>query len=473
MSTHRIRLGLFLSWALVSRLPGAAAAPEPGLLFYVSGEHGTTADFSAGATPKPNFESGITSIPDGAKGAALRCSDLERLSWWAPGNIYAQRGTLSFFWRPHTAVGPTEFPVFRVGYADHSSWDMVFLRIDYNGHGFDAFVTDASLARTRVSVTLDPFPPPDQWIHLALAWDETRGIRFYVNGRLAASKETTAMLQRRPGPIRPAHRASSALGTCRAIITSSAAAISTKCASTIACWPTTMSRPSPAARRRRAIPPAPARDSDRCRAGASEWAFRVRLEPPGRIRRPTSKERRSASARSRFTMPTTSSAGTGRPTTASAKPPGRASTIAPGLPGRNDYFQLPDWDCYSLSGKSITFTCRTSLGTTSEISGAGLGNDEPARRREAPRRRSRIAALRAPRGQEQTVPRWPGRSRAEDPFRQRHAGGADRRTVRLQVEPGREPAGSFKLAIGWRRDRSEQSRLEGIGDVHRGPLGSG
>ena len=25
------------------------------------------------------------------------------------------------------------------------------------------------------------------------------------------------------------------------------------------------------------------------------------------------------------------------------------------LVGRNDYFQLPDWDCYVLSGKAITF----------------------------------------------------------------------------------------------------------------------
>ena len=52
----------------------------------------------------------------------------------------------------------TEFPVFRVGYADHSSWDMVWLRIDYNGHGFDAFVTDVNLGRTRVSYTMPNFP---------------------------------------------------------------------------------------------------------------------------------------------------------------------------------------------------------------------------------------------------------------------------------------------------------------------------
>ena len=109
----------------------------------------TTADYSAGQTPTPTFLSGITQIADGARGGALSCSDDQLLAFRAPGNIFGQRGTLSFFWRSRYPVGPTEFPIFRVGYADHSSWDMVWLRIDYNGHGFDAFVTDASLARTR------------------------------------------------------------------------------------------------------------------------------------------------------------------------------------------------------------------------------------------------------------------------------------------------------------------------------------
>ena len=87
----------------------------------------------------------------------------------------------------------TEFPVFRVGYGDHSSWDMVWLRIDYNGHGFDAFVTDINLGRTRVSYTMPNFPKPNEWVHLALAWDETTGIRFYVNGKLAGEKAATGM----------------------------------------------------------------------------------------------------------------------------------------------------------------------------------------------------------------------------------------------------------------------------------------
>ena len=130
-------------------------------------------------------------LPGGAKGSYLQCGNNQLLSYWAPGNIYAQRGTLDFDWRPREAVDETEFPLFRVGYADHSSWDMVWLRIDYNGHGFDAFVTDVNLGRTRVSYTMPNFPKPDVWIHLTLAWDETSGIRFYVNGKIAAEAAAT------------------------------------------------------------------------------------------------------------------------------------------------------------------------------------------------------------------------------------------------------------------------------------------
>ena len=176
-----------------------------GLLFYLSGDRGATADVAAGGDPQPNFVSGIQVIQDGAKGPGLQCAHTQLLSYWAPGNIYAERGTLSFFWRSREAVGPTPFPIFRVGYADHSSWDMVWLRIDYNGSsGFDAFVTDASLARERVSYKMPAFPAPNVWVHLALAWDETRGIRFYVNGQLAGDGRKHGDSPRRARSVRPA-----------------------------------------------------------------------------------------------------------------------------------------------------------------------------------------------------------------------------------------------------------------------------
>src|SRR5215467_8769104 len=172
-----------------------ADAPERGLLFYLSGEHEFVADYAAGGDPQPNFLRDVKIISDGARGRGFECANTQLMAYKAPGNIYAERGTLSFSWRSRYPVGPTAFPIFRVGYADHSSWDMVWLRVDYNGQGgFDAFVTDINLARIRVSYRLQHFPKPNEWVHLALAWDETRGIRFYVNGQLAAKQETSAVL---------------------------------------------------------------------------------------------------------------------------------------------------------------------------------------------------------------------------------------------------------------------------------------
>ena len=165
-----------------------SVSKEPGLLFYLSGNNGFKADFAAGGQVLPNFLKDVTVIPDGAHGPGFRAEDSQLLSYWAPGNIYAQRGTLSFFWRSRYPVGPTPFPVFRVGYADHSSWDMVWLRIDYNGSGFDAFITDVGLSRTRISYYMDKFPAPGEWMHIALSWDETEGIRFYVNGEMVSKQ---------------------------------------------------------------------------------------------------------------------------------------------------------------------------------------------------------------------------------------------------------------------------------------------
>ena len=362
---------LFLGFA--GTLFGSGGAADTGLLFYLSGEKGTTADFSAGGTPAPNFSSDVTPIADGVRGAALRCSDLQRLSWWAPGNIYAQRGTLSFFWRAHDPVGPTEFPIFRVSFADHSSWDMVWLRIDYNGHGFDAFVTDANLARTRVSVALPEFPNADTWIHLALAWDETRGIRFYINGRLAAKNETTAVYNAALDQFGPhsriisPHNVQSDYNFTRGgdideiriydrMLTDDAIGVLAR-------------GDAPAG-----LPPLPVR-SLADTATRQEWWLRYGwnrgndLPPPliGPNVSVRKVEIHEAYDLKRWWWKATD---------------GIRETTWPGvynrsrLRGRNDYFQLPDWDCYSLSGRSITFKMPEEPWNHLEISGAAWGKME-------------------------------------------------------------------------------------------------
>jgi len=195
LSAHQFAMAQFApdpSKGLMAGQPvNPAKSTEPGLLFYLSGNKETTADFAAGGQNQPNYLRGVKTIPNGAFGAGFEAGDEQLMSYWAPGNIYAQRGTLSFFWRSRYPVGKTPFPVFRVGYADHTSWDMVWLRIDYNGAGFDAFVTDIGLTRTRVSHYMDVFPKADQWTHLALSWDETEGIKFYVNGELVEKQSVT------------------------------------------------------------------------------------------------------------------------------------------------------------------------------------------------------------------------------------------------------------------------------------------
>lgn len=185
------RARLLVGAGLLGLLPGLAQAAQPELLFHASADKSLTADTAKG-DPVPNFQDHVKLVPTGAHGGAIEWADDGVLSWNAPGNIYAERGTLAFFWRPRYPVGEAPFVIFRVGYADHSSWDMAWLRIDWNGHGFDAFVTDANLARTRVSFRIDRLPPPDEWRHIAFEWDETVGVRLYVDGREVARSDRKA-----------------------------------------------------------------------------------------------------------------------------------------------------------------------------------------------------------------------------------------------------------------------------------------
>ena len=184
--------------ALASLIAIAVAAPaaaqdKTGLLFRVSADKSLTADIATG-DPVPNFRSNVDVVPDGVIGGAARWADDSYVAWKAPGNMRAQRGTLSFFWRPREPLGVAPFVLFRAGFADHSSWDMAFLRIDWNGHGFDAFVTDANLSRVRVSWRIDAVPVADAWKHLAFAWDETVGVRLYVDGKEVARTDQVANL---------------------------------------------------------------------------------------------------------------------------------------------------------------------------------------------------------------------------------------------------------------------------------------
>ncbi len=201
--TDPMRPTLFalLAAAALAVVPARAHAEPPQLLFRVSADTGFVADHAEGEAV-PNFQDKVKIVPTGVQGGAIEWADDGVLAWNAPGNIFAERGTLSFFWRPRYAVGEAPFVIFRVGYADHSSWDMAWLRIDWNGHGFDAFVTDANLARTRVSFRLDAAPGAKDWTHLAFLGRNPG--RAPVCGRQGGrARERHRRLRRRARPARP------------------------------------------------------------------------------------------------------------------------------------------------------------------------------------------------------------------------------------------------------------------------------
>ncbi len=443
----------------------AAASPEPGLLFYLSGDKQFNADV-AGGDPTPNFLRGVTIIPGGAKGSAFQCDDTQLMSYWAPGNIYAQRGTLSFFWRSRYAVGPTEFPVFRVAYADSTTWDMCWLRIDYNGHGFDAFVTDASLARTRVSITLDPFPKPTEWTHLAISWDETRGIRFYVNGKLAALKEAVAVYNTgldQFGPhsrIISPHQVQSAYMYVRGgdmdELRTYDRMLSDDNVATLA--------------KGNALPslaPLPPRDLSDPRY-RNEWWLRYgwnrTIDPPpyypGDALTIRKVEIHDSYDCKRWFWKATD---------------GIRETTWPGvynrsrLPGRSDYFHLPDWDCYVDSGKAITFIMPEEPWNHLEIAGAAWGKMELLKADAANDGPAESILFRRPKGQEKTVHTFSApitgqkirftNDEQEEPIGELTA---------YNVHPGREPQGTARLAFRLNANAPVPATLDDMAQFIRG-----
>jgi hypothetical protein len=345
------------------------ATSDPGLLFYLSGDHEFTADYAEGNS-QPNYLRNVKIIEDGAKGRGFECAGTQLMSYWAPGNIYAQRGTLSFNWRSREPVGPTPFPIFRVAYADHSSWDMVWLRIDYNGKGgFDAFVTDINLARIRVSYVMPAFPKPTEWVHLALTWDETQGIRFYVNGSLVAQQKTQAVLFAGLDQFGPHSRTISPLQ-----VQSAYNFIRGGDIDEIRIYDRMLADENVSSLARGIAPkkiPELTRNVNQ-RQWRDEWSRRYGWNRKGDT--PPYLEARQTSVRKVeihdvYDLKRWWWKGTD----------GIRETTWPGvfnrsrLPGRNDYFQLPDWDCYSLSGKSVTFNMPDEPWNHLEISGSAWG----------------------------------------------------------------------------------------------------
>jgi hypothetical protein len=350
----------------------AQAASNDGLLFYVSGDKGLNADVAKGQA-EPNYASKITVQPDANKasgrGAYISCSNDQALSWMAPGNMYAQRGTLSFYWRARDPLGPTPFPLFRVGYSDHTSWDMAWLRIDWNGHGYDAFVTDTSLARVRVSTKVTDVPKPDQWILVTFAWDEAKGVTLYIDGKKVGSVNQTAVLDAGLDQFGPHSRIISPHQ-----VHSMYQFIRGGDIDDIRVYDHALTDAEVTGLASGAAPAsiAPARDLANA-DWQKEWLFRYGWNRPADMPAYLSDAKtriRKVEFADQFDLKERMSLGSD----------GIAETTWPGvynrskLPGRHDYFELPDWNVYAEGGKTLDLTLPNEPFNHLEFQGAAHGS---------------------------------------------------------------------------------------------------
>ncbi|TFI58812.1 LamG domain-containing protein [Sphingomonas parva] len=432
-----LRTLLLASAALVSGAPVAAQADsgaEAGLLFSAPLDTGFEAERGAGEA-RPLFLENVDLVADGAQGGAARAADNQILAWGAAGNLYAQRGTLSFFWRSHQPIGRRQFVIFRVGYPDHTSWDMTFLRLDWNGHGFDAFVTDANLARVRVSFDA-PAPDKDRWTHFALAWDEAKGLVLYVNGRPAARRMQAAVLDNALYAFGPHSRIISGYQVQSAYDYQRGGDIDA-----VSTFDHMLGDAEVLALAEGRTTPgtaAPVRDLGQA-AWRDEWRLRYGFnrpaDPPPYLsaastRIATVRPEEARDLKARFWRGND----------------GVRETTWPGvynrsrLAGRSDYFVLPDWNVYSEGGKALTLSLPDRAWNRIEIQGAADGA---------------LTALKD--GHETRIGvRPPGQERTVLQLAEPRTGGALRFENRLQetpireiglfmVEPGAAPAGATRL----------------------------
>ena len=377
----------------------AQAATGDGLLFRMAADGSATADV-AGGMAQPTFMDKISAVPaGGVDGGYLKAEDEQLLAWAAPGNIQAQRGTLSFFWRAREPLGRNEFPIFRVSYANHSSWDMVFLRIDWNGQGFDAFVTDANLSRVRVSWTMPDVPAAEAWTHIAFAWDETTGVSLFVNGKLAERKDQPALLDAGLDQFGPHSRIISPMQ-----VQSRYNFLRGGDLDELRIYDHALGEADVAALSRLETPAGAHAQPD----WLPTWTRRLGFEgaPPPYLDDASTHIRRVEFTDQRDVAERMWKGNDGvRETTW----PGVYNRSR--LTGRHDYFTLPDWDVYSTGGKSATWFLPAEPWNQIEVQGAAYG---------------RLALLR-----DVTVPAGNGQVTATGDLLATRRQGAERTTTRL------------------------------------------
>ena len=151
-------------------------------LFYASFEKRVLADQAEGdAAPLGN--KGVRISRRGRQGRALFLDWGALLSFAAAGNVYSEQGTLSFWWQLDEPPGETPFSIIRISTRQLHSPQHLFAHLFWTGQTLKLRLYDRDSQLLETDAGIDSGVVAGRWFHLAFAWHELEGLRFYMDGR--------------------------------------------------------------------------------------------------------------------------------------------------------------------------------------------------------------------------------------------------------------------------------------------------
>ncbi|MFN8005848.1 MAG: LamG-like jellyroll fold domain-containing protein [Terriglobia bacterium] len=165
------------------RTSALQADEDSSLLFYASFDKNVVADAAFG-DDTPLVSQSARIVREGRKDRAVYIDNDGMISYDAPGNVYAERGTISFWWKLDEPLGATPFSILRVSFAQQVSWDYAFVHLFWSGESLEYQVRDQDGRLLPITTSNKTVLVAGRWFYFAMTWDELDGIALYVDGQL-------------------------------------------------------------------------------------------------------------------------------------------------------------------------------------------------------------------------------------------------------------------------------------------------
>jgi hypothetical protein len=163
--------------------PVAADAPTA-LSFYASFEKNTIADMANGDEVPLQAQS-VKRSREGRRGYGALLEPGSYLSYDAPGNVYAARGTVGFWWKSDDILGNVPFSLLRISQAQKSAHGFAFADLGWTGTTLRLAICDRNDLLHEINAHATFSIVAGRWYYLAFTWDELNGIQLFIDGRLA------------------------------------------------------------------------------------------------------------------------------------------------------------------------------------------------------------------------------------------------------------------------------------------------